>query len=164
MAEQQPGITKGAIERLDRYLTKYSLVFEWGCGPSTIWLAKRARHVYSVEHDPDRYNWMGMQVGASGLNNVTLLAVDHSTSYAAAILHTKLVFDLIMLPGERAIANPIVCSKLATKKILSRGVIVLDNSASISHHQEAEYLEDWAKFSEDFGASGDWMTSLYHRH
>ncbi len=163
MAEQ-PGVTKGARQRLDRYLSKYSLVFEWGCGPSTLWLAKRSRHVYSVEHDPDRYNWMAMQVGARGLKNVTLLSVDHPEAYTSTILHTKLIFDLIMLPGEWAIGDTAACSELATTKILSRGVIVLDNSASISHHREAEYLEDWAKFSEDFGGPGDRMTSLYHRH
>lgn len=163
MAEQ-PGITKGAAERLDRYLTKYSLVFEWGCGPNTLWLAERASHVFSVEHDPKLYHSKVIEAGARGIKNVSLLSVDHPAKYANAILQTKLVFDLIVLPGERAYADTLLCSQKATKKILSRGVVVLDNSASISHHREAEYLEDWAKFSEDFGGSGDWMTSLYHRH
>ncbi|SRR6266699_3797431 len=42
--------------RAIRYLSKHVLpghrVFEWGCGGSTVWLARRGIVVTSVEHDP----------------------------------------------------------------------------------------------------------------
>ncbi len=161
----QPGIdwiTWGAADRLNRYINRHALIFEWGAGPSTLWLAERSRRLFTVEPDPDRYNWMAMQIGARGLENVTLLSVDSLAEYTNSILHTKLRFDLIKLPDVPASEE----AKLATQKIVGQGVIVLDNSTSMQHHREVEYLTDWAKFSEDFGdqRSEDWMTSLYHRY
>ncbi|MEL6197438.1 MAG: class I SAM-dependent methyltransferase [Pseudomonadota bacterium] len=44
----------GAIEEVDRFLASLqgrARVLEWGSGASTLWLAKRAAHVTSIEHD-----------------------------------------------------------------------------------------------------------------
>src|SRR5262249_10169539 len=47
-----PWITIGAEKYLADYTTKEVKVFEYGCGGSTLYFAKKASHVVSVEHDP----------------------------------------------------------------------------------------------------------------
>lgn len=49
-----PWWTYGAIREVDRFLARRrdARVFEFGAGASTLWLARRASAVYSVEHDP----------------------------------------------------------------------------------------------------------------
>lgn len=50
-----PWWTFDAIEIVDRFLKRRSgaSVFEYGSGASTLWLAKRASNVISIEHDPE---------------------------------------------------------------------------------------------------------------
>jgi len=48
-----PWFARAAIERLDKYIRKLDVpprVLEWGSGSSTVWIAKRASKVVSVEH------------------------------------------------------------------------------------------------------------------
>ena len=44
-----PLFSVDAIQFVERYLTKTDRVFEYGCGFSTVWLAKRVGAIISVE-------------------------------------------------------------------------------------------------------------------
>jgi predicted O-methyltransferase YrrM len=47
-----PWITIGAANYLTNYINNKMKVFEYGCGGSTLFFAKHASHVISVDHDP----------------------------------------------------------------------------------------------------------------
>jgi hypothetical protein len=57
MADERPWITYGAIEFLDRVITRDFRICEYGVGGSTLFFAKRAASLVSIEHDE---NWGGM--------------------------------------------------------------------------------------------------------
>jgi len=46
-----PWMAASALAHIERWLRREHLVFEWGTGFSTPWLAKRAGRVIAVEHD-----------------------------------------------------------------------------------------------------------------
>jgi predicted O-methyltransferase YrrM len=47
-----PWMVASALAHVERWLRREHLVFEWGTGLSTPWLAKRAGKVIAIEHDP----------------------------------------------------------------------------------------------------------------
>jgi len=51
LLHEWPQITNQAIDWLDSTLTPRSVVFEWGSGGSTLYIAKRAKKIISVEHN-----------------------------------------------------------------------------------------------------------------
>ena len=55
MGKPLPILATGAIQFLASYLTEEDHVFEYGCGYSTPWLARRAGLVVSVEDNADWY-------------------------------------------------------------------------------------------------------------
>src|SRR5438309_11109525 len=49
---QQPWLSYRAIKCLDQLIGQDWSMLEFGCGMSTLWLARRCGFIYSVEHDP----------------------------------------------------------------------------------------------------------------
>ena len=68
----KPWITFAAIELLEKTLSNNDRVFEYGTGGSTIFFAKRAKRVISVEHDIEWYNNVVTKLNEEGLNNVVI--------------------------------------------------------------------------------------------
>ena len=67
-----PHMAPNAIKFLNEYLTKDMVVFEWGAGGSTTWIAKRVKHIYSVENNTNWYKFLIDKVKELELINVTL--------------------------------------------------------------------------------------------
>ncbi len=117
-------------------------VFEWGSGASTIWLSKRAKSVFSVEHDEKWQAFLDAKI--KGISNVTTRLVKPSshlgyasivsqkpgwtgfdfTDYAKAIYDVQGAFDLIVIDGRVRSA----CLEHAVEKLAPSGIIVVDNS------------------------------------
>ena len=51
----EPWLTEGAIDFLSHFVRPGFRVLETGSGASTLWFAKRAKSVVSIEDDPDWY-------------------------------------------------------------------------------------------------------------
>jgi len=140
-----PWWTFNAIEQTGAFLRARpeARVFEYGSGASTIWLARRAGYVTSVEHDPSWYRLVGQKVAAYG--NVRLLNVpaDPESETDAAFLSNKAgwkgrsfrnyvraidddagEFDLIVIDGR---ARP-ACLHHALPRLKKDGMILFDNS------------------------------------
>lgn len=112
-------------------------VFEWGSGASTLWLARRAASVISVEHDP---RWAD-QVRPMLPGNATVRLVPAATTafprissaksgfsgldfadYVAAI-DGEPTFDLIVVDGRAREA----CFARALDHLAADGLLVFDN-------------------------------------
>lgn len=151
--DEQPWITFPVIVILNRVLTKNSKVFEYGGGGSTLFLSKRAKEVYTVEHNPEWFdllksilekkavkNWKGFFVKADNgniVNNADKSVPDHYSSgdkesagknYEAYVKTIDQFpdgsFDLVMVDGR---SRP-SCIKHAIPKIKKGGYLLLDNS------------------------------------
>lgn len=103
-----------------------SRVFEWGAGASTVWLARRANQVTSIEHDAE---WLArFRRQTDRFANVSLLHRSFSDAaadaYVDAIDELDAQFDLIVIDG-RARAR---CLEKAKARLAPQGIILFDDS------------------------------------
>jgi len=139
-----PWWTLAGVEEADRFLRSRSSprVFEYGSGASTIWLARRAGSVTSIEHDSSWYGVVSKRLAAHGNATVKLIEADAEPipgylsekegwegrsfrQYASSIDAEPGEFDLIIIDGRARAA----CLAHAVKKLAPDGMILFDNSA-----------------------------------
>lgn len=94
LSVEQPWLTYDAIALLTRILKDrpYARVFEYGSGGSTLFFARRAAEVVSVEHDPKWAETVFSRLTATGIENV-----HYSHIPPDAPIET--------LPGQAALSN-----------------------------------------------------------
>jgi predicted O-methyltransferase YrrM len=116
-------------------------VFEYGSGASTLWLARRASEVHSVEHDRGFGEMMATELDQ--FDHVTLHIVEPAVSerpvvasakeghhgldfadYVAAIDSVDGDFDVVVVDGRAREA----CLKAAQSRLAPGGIVVFDNS------------------------------------
>lgn len=131
-----PWFSYAAIDFLDGYVQPHMNVFEYGSGGSTVFFAKRARQVISVEDNPTWFEWVSRRLEQQGLTNVALKlcpfnfkepqGFEHS-AYLNAIPEER--FDIIVVDGseEWTQVRPI-CFEKAESRIKENGMIVVDDS------------------------------------
>lgn len=153
VAEARPWICFPVQEMLDRLLTKADRVFEYGSGGSTVYFAKKAGEVVSVEHQPEWHRLVQSKLVEQGLENVRYLLVEPaldprfdrskiadpgayiSDDERAAGMsfegYVKVIdqypdgyFDLVVVDGR---ARP-SCLRHAMCKVRVGGVLLLDQS------------------------------------
>ena len=129
-----PWMTYPSISFLEKRINKEMIVFEYGCGNSTLWLANRVKHVISCEHDKQWYEEMKKMIPS----NVDLFHAElHiDDSYAKKITEYKRKFDIVILYGR----DRVNCAKNALHSLKEGGVIVWDNSDRTSYKEGFEYL------------------------
>jgi len=145
-----PWWTFAAIDEAERFLRcrRSPRVFEYGSGASTIWLARRAGSVKSIEHDRSWYAAISKRIEALPNAEVRLVEPDPDAvagyvskregwvgksfqRYASAIDDEPGEFDLIVIDGR---ARP-ACLAHAVKKLAPDGVILFDNSGRRRYRQ-----------------------------
>ncbi|MDN5923367.1 MAG: class I SAM-dependent methyltransferase [Xanthomonadales bacterium] len=145
--------TYSAIERVEALLDARkgaARVFEYGAGASTIWLAKRAAKVNSVEHDVGFLS--SMQEAFAAHVNVEVMLVEPQPAtggigearsqrkgyenanfddYVSAIRRVSGDFDVIIIDGRARSA----CLAEAVPRLAQNGIIVFDNSNRRAYRQ-----------------------------
>lgn len=138
-----PWWTLAAVAEADKFLKsrKSPRVFEYGSGASTIWLARRAASVVSIEHDRDWHQIVSEQLTAYPNASLRLIEPDRTPvpgylsekkgwegrsfhGYASSIDEEDGKFDLIVVDG-RARSS---CLAHALKRLAPDGLILFDNS------------------------------------
>lgn len=145
-----PWLPFSAIQFLDQILTPESQVFEYGSGGSTLWLAKRASRLTTVEHNAEWFERVRQELELAKLSNCTLLLREpvpdvppqHGTAIAARPYNSPIEpgdfrhyvhaldswpdssLDLIVVDGRCRAA----CLLLAGAKIRPGGILLLDDS------------------------------------
>jgi hypothetical protein len=138
-----PWWTYRAVDRVDAFLAGRpdARVFEWGSGASTVWLARRAGEVHTVEHDPAWAELLRPRLTA--FPHVTLHEVEAVPSpaplapsgrrgkkhldfhdYVTTIERVGGRFDLVVIDGRARMS----CLEAASERIVPDGLIVVDNS------------------------------------
>ena len=119
-----PWLTYPAIHYLEsnRKALKSTNVYEFGSGNSTLWWAKKAKAVTSVEY----FNKWFKKLGPSLPKNVSYVFAENNDThdFANAILQEKNNFDIIIVDGR----DRVQCALNAAQKLTKNGVIIWDNS------------------------------------
>ncbi|MEO8217377.1 MAG: methyltransferase domain-containing protein [Acidobacteriota bacterium] len=137
------------IRALDALIQPDWRVLEFGCGTSTVWLAKRAREVVSIEHDPSWFDVVSERLQRSNLTSVDI-RLQGGDDYER-IPEPESSFDLALVDGlfrSRA-------SEVAVRTVRTGGWIYLDNcDVQDADHKGARAIllnaADHVRFFTDF--------------
>jgi predicted O-methyltransferase YrrM len=131
-----PWFSYAAIDFLEDYVQPSMSVFEYGSGGSTIFFAKRAKRVISVEDNPKWFEWVSRRVEQHGLGNVSLRLCEFNfkepsgfehSAYLHAIPDEKL--DIIVIDGsEEWTQVRQICFEKAEGRVTEGGIIIVDDS------------------------------------
>lgn len=131
-----PWFAQNAIPFIESLLKPQFVVFEWGSGRSTVWFAKKTKHVTSVEARESWFNDVKKIIQEQNLAEKVDLRLARISSehdydekevenYASQIDEfPNKHFDVVIVDGHARID----CLVHAVKKVKPRGFLVLDNS------------------------------------
>lgn len=118
-----PYIPYAAAHAIDRLLTSDSTVLEFGSGMSTIWLARRCGHLYSVEDSEQWFDLVSTRLHRDALDNVTYALHPDQAGYVGFPEARGVRFDVILVDGSfRA-----ECLQRAVTSLKPGGSIYLDD-------------------------------------
>jgi hypothetical protein len=129
-----PWITYPAIEFLKRKIRKDMVVFEYGCGMSTLWWERKTKQVIAVEHDRVWYEKMLPQISSNV--NLIYCELEYGGAYAQTAAKYSTTFDIVVIDGR----DRVNCAKGAMKALKPEGVIVWDNSDREAYQEGYDYL------------------------
>ncbi len=153
-----PWYTYPAIEFLRSLDMRHCRVFEYGCGNSSIFLAKRVKEIVAAENDP---NWAA-EVGKFGIPNLTLITATEKDAYVQAPRAAGGRFDIIIVDGRHRRD----CAEVAADLVKDDGFIIFDNADWYPSACESLRSRGW--FQVDFSGLGPinpyaWTTSVFLR-
>lgn len=141
-----PWMSEKAIRWLDSFLSKDMVVFEYGSGGSTIYIANRVKKIFSVEHKIHWYLKLKYTLYKNTINNCKIYCIEPKIKDEKNFLYRsgdpelkkysfkKYVkkinkfpdnyFDLIIIDGRARNG----CVINALKKVKNSGYILLDDS------------------------------------
>lgn len=131
-----PWFSYAAIDFLERFLQPPMTVAEYGSGGSTLFFARRAQSVFSVENDPRWYELVTRRLEEKRLRNARLKLCPfdfrnpvgfEQSAYLHALPDDR--FDVVVVDGseEWTQVRP-VCFQEAERRIRPGGIIVVDDS------------------------------------
>jgi predicted O-methyltransferase YrrM len=121
---QRPWISYSAAAEIERRLTRESRVLEFGSGMSTLWFARRAGEVFSVENDPKWYEKVRGILGRRGLDNVRCELRQDPQEYSSFPPDPGPGFDVILVDGRHRKS----CVASSSRFLKPGGILYLDNS------------------------------------
>jgi hypothetical protein len=151
--DEMPWMPFSAIQFLEKVVAKDMRIYEYGSGGSTVFFGKKAKEVFSTEHDSEwkhnveeylrKYNFSNCTINLVEPNsncNVHRKSIEDPDSYisddsryveqsfedyAASIdKYPHNYFDIVLIDGR---ARP-SCFKHSVSKVKSNGFIILDNA------------------------------------
>lgn len=119
-----PWIAYDMIAYLDSFLSKNSRVLEFGSGMSTLWYAKKAGEVYSIEDYRIWYDKIISKIKESEIKNIHYIFEASTEEYSKFMFDDQQGFDLIMVDGSHRSS----CIVNSVQKLRPGGILYLDNS------------------------------------
>lgn len=157
-----PWMTYCSISFLDKRINSDMSVFEYSCGNSTLWWAKRVQKLISCEHDKVWHERMKQLIPA----NVELYQIDleYGGAYCHKISEYSQAFDIIVIDGR----DRNNCAKNCLHALKKNGVIIWDNSDRECYREGYDYLLQHGYKRIDLEGMGPvneiaWCTSIFYR-
>lgn len=163
-----PWFVPAAIQHIEQALRPDFRGFEWGCGRSTMWFARRVNHITSVEGRRSWFEEISRQLAANNLRDrVTLCLAEVTTEhnfiaeevnrYAGAI--DKIAdgsLDFIVVDGHFRDA----CLQRIGQKLRPGGLLIIDNTEVIPKN----LLKNISKGTTFSWNNGVWETTIIYWH
>ena len=167
LSSQMPWIPYPALDYLQQHLSRDATVLEYGSGGSTLWLAKRAGTVTTVEHDATWHSMVEQELQRHSLHNCTILlrppepigAISGSDNrYPSARMEGSFrayvqvaetfadgSLDVVLVDGRSREA----CLQAAASKLKPGGILMLDDSYRGRYNAAMRQLDNWPR--KEFG-------------
>ena len=117
-----PWLGYRAVRHLDTFLQPDWDMIEYGSGMSTVWFAKRVKHVYSIEDNAQWYQKVSAKLDRLDVKNITYKLLE-GPDYSSAEFLEDGSMDFVLVDGSVRDA----CMQTAVRKIKPGGWIYLDN-------------------------------------
>jgi hypothetical protein len=131
-----PWLTYGAIDFLQARVPSEAIVFEYGCGSSTLWWAERIKTITSVEHDREWFSKISPRLPANA--SVSHFELMCDGDYCRAITRCDETFDIVVVDGR----DRVNCVRAAIAKLSDRGVIIWDNTDREKYRPGIDFLSE----------------------
>jgi hypothetical protein len=158
-----PWISHGALVHLQNFIKPEMKVLEFGCGGSTLFFARHASQVISVEDDPGWFEIMTektksfpgvmirhfpvdpVYVGGEFASNMAEIASTHS--YQSYVFGASDIeegsMDILVIDGRARVG----CLRHNLSKLKRDGIVLFDNTDRIAYKKGIEeLLSDWLRF------------------
>lgn len=124
-----PWYTYPAIEYLSQFDYSDKNVFEFGVGYSSVFWARRAKSVVSIEDNIEYFKRWQSEFKEP---NLDLRWRDEGEIYENAIFESDEKYDVIIIDGKRRTK----CAEVASQKLSENGFIILDDSDRVNTSKE----------------------------
>lgn len=124
-----PWYTYPAIEYLSQFDYSGKKIFEYGCGYSSLFWARRAERVISIEDNSAYFDKWSANFKEP---NLDIRWRDEGEIYEQAIFEDDDCYDVIVVDGKRRFQ----CAAAAVEKLAPGGMVILDDSDRINTSQE----------------------------
>jgi hypothetical protein len=118
----RPWLTFEAVRAVDAHLQRGSRLFEYGCGHSTVYWARRGVEVWGMESDPAWYARTREQL--RGTPNADIRLACDEQAYVRGIDRVQGDFDAVLIDGDWRRA----CLAAALPRLRPGGMLVVDNT------------------------------------
>ncbi len=178
MRPEDPWLTRAAVEFLDQVLKPTDVGLEFGSGRSSVWFAKRMKHLVSVEDHPQWYAKVSTMIGELQLTDkIDLRFRESRQDYVCeADTFADESLDFCLVDGSHRDD----CAIRVLSKVKSGGLLVVDNinwylpsdtvaptsrkmtdaPASAGWSQFAEAVKDWRRY---WSSNGVTDTSIWFK-
>ena len=131
-----PWCTYSYIQFIEPRLTNAMDVFEFGCGNSTLWFARKVRSVRSVDHDKHWVEKISPQLPHNA--SIVYKELNEGGEYSNEVRSQKKNYHIIVIDGRDR--NNCVLNSM--NSLTSDGVIVFDNSQLPEYSSSLNYLTE----------------------
>lgn len=132
-----PWITLPCIDFLSERLNDGIELLEFGSGNSTLYFAKTAKHVTSIEHDKEWYEKIKSK-SANHRVNIFFCPLQYDSDYCRYALILDKKFDLVVVDGR----DRVNCVKYSLQNLTEVGCILLDDSERPKYREAIDYLHN----------------------
>jgi hypothetical protein len=129
-----PWNTYPFIRFIEPRLKKDFNVFEYGCGNSTLWYARRVKSIKSVEHDKMWFDLITKKLPENC--SIIFHELEEDGAYAKEIMNDDIFYNIVIIDGR----DRNNCALYAVEKLTGDGVIVFDNTQLVEYTQSINTL------------------------
>jgi hypothetical protein len=137
-----PWFVPEAIVFIEKYLRPEHVGFEWGCGRSTLWFARRSAHITSIEGRREWFDEVSRWIDREGLKDkVSLRLMEVTVEYDFPTAEIERYASPIDAVAERSLDFVVVdghfreaCLGHVANKLRPGGLLIIDNSEVVPAH------------------------------
>ena len=151
-----PWQVPGSIYKEDECCQADDVVMEFGTGGSTIFYARRCKHVLALETDPEWTSFLAAHLEKLGVKNVTLMCIQDQSEIVRYVQNNDLSkITIVSVDTVHGYDRSVLLDAFLNKGISDKlRMIVLDNYAApelFSRHYNIDpvSLQDWEVFKYD---------------